>query len=47
MAMYHHVDGCAEYLVTGNRRERMAQYGNAVTPPAMELIVSRLLEVIA
>jgi len=47
MAMYHHVDGEAEYLVTGNRRERMAQYGNAVTPPAMELIVSRLLEVIA
>ncbi|HEU5105885.1 MAG TPA: DNA cytosine methyltransferase, partial [Solirubrobacterales bacterium] len=47
MAMYHHVDGAAEYLVTGNRRERMAQYGNAVTPPAMELIVSRLLEVIA
>jgi DNA (cytosine-5)-methyltransferase 1 len=47
MAMYHHVDGRAEYLVTGNRRERMAQYGNAVTPPAMELIVSRLLEVIA
>jgi DNA (cytosine-5)-methyltransferase 1 len=47
MGMFHHVDGAAEYLVTGNRRERMAQYGNAVTPPAMELIVSRLLEVIA
>lgn len=47
MAMGHHVDGETEYLVTGNRRERMAQYGNAVTPPAMELIVSRLLEVIA
>jgi DNA (cytosine-5)-methyltransferase 1 len=47
MAMQHHVDGEAEYLVTGNRRERMAQYGNAVTPPATQLIVSRLLEVIA
>jgi DNA (cytosine-5)-methyltransferase 1 len=47
MAMFHHVDGKAEYLVTGNRREMMAQYGNAVTPPATELIVSRLLEVIA
>lgn len=46
MAMYHHVDGAAEYLVTGNRRERMAQYGNAVTPPAMELLVGRLMEVL-
>jgi DNA (cytosine-5)-methyltransferase 1 len=47
MAMAEHVDGEADYEVLGNRRERMAQYGNAVTPPAMELIVSRLLEVIA
>ena len=47
MAMYHHLDGETEYLVTGNRREKMAQYGNAVTPPATEFIVSRLLEVIA
>lgn len=46
MAMAHHVDGESTYQVLGNRRERMAQYGNAVTPPAMELIVSRLLEVI-
>lgn len=29
-----------------NKCERMAQYGNAVTPPAMELLVGRLLEVI-
>jgi DNA (cytosine-5)-methyltransferase 1 len=35
-----------EYSVLGNKRERMAQYGNAVTPPAMELLVSRVLEVI-
>jgi DNA (cytosine-5)-methyltransferase 1 len=36
-----------DYIVLGNKRERMAQYGNAVTPPAMELLVGRLLEVIA
>ena len=46
MAMRDHVDG-SEYRVLGNKRERMAQYGNAVTPPAMELLVGRLLEVIA
>lgn len=45
MAMRDHVDG-SEYQVLGNKRERMAQYGNAVTPPAMELLVGRLLEVI-
>ena len=31
MTLAHHVDG-AEYVVIGNKRERMAQYGNAVTP---------------
>jgi DNA (cytosine-5)-methyltransferase 1 len=46
MAMRDHVDG-SEYIVKGNKRERVAQYGNAVTPPAMELLVGRLLEVIA
>jgi DNA (cytosine-5)-methyltransferase 1 len=45
MAMTDHVDGSA-YQVLGNKRERMAQYGNAVTPPAMELLVGRLLVVI-
>jgi DNA (cytosine-5)-methyltransferase 1 len=35
-----------EYLVKGNKREQMAQYGNAVTPPAMELLVTRVLEVL-
>ncbi len=35
------------YIVHGNKRERMAQYGNAVTPPAMEFLIGRLLEVIA
>lgn len=45
MRLDRHPDG-REYVVTGNKRERMAQYGNAVTPPAMALIVGRLLEVI-
>lgn len=45
MVMRWHTDG-AEYVVLGNKRERMAQYGNAVTPPAMELLVGRLLEVL-
>jgi DNA (cytosine-5)-methyltransferase 1 len=39
---WHHSGG--EYVVLGNKRERMAQYGNAVTPPVMQLLVSRLLE---
>jgi DNA (cytosine-5)-methyltransferase 1 len=46
MAMDEHPHG-GEYVVTGNKRERMAQYGNAVTPPAMELLVGRLAEALA
>ena len=46
MAMHRHVDG-SEYVVTGNKRERMAQYGNGVTPPAMQFLVARLQEVLA
>lgn len=46
MAMHVHVDGESEYIVTGNKRERMAQYGNAVTPPAMRSLVERCLEVL-
>lgn len=45
MVMGQHVDG-AEYRVLGNKRERMAQYGNAVTPPAMTFLVTALLAVI-
>jgi DNA (cytosine-5)-methyltransferase 1 len=45
MSMRDHVDG-NEYVVLGNKRERMAQYGNAVTPPVMQLLVERLLEVV-
>lgn len=29
------------YVVTGNSRERVKQYGNAVTPPAMQLLIER------
>jgi DNA (cytosine-5)-methyltransferase 1 len=46
MAMDRHpVDGV--YVVLGNKRERMAQYGNAVTPPVMHELVARLAEVLA
>lgn len=44
MAMAKHATG-EEYVVLGNKRERMAQFGNAVTPPAMRLLVERLLPI--
>jgi DNA (cytosine-5)-methyltransferase 1 len=31
-------------LCSGNRRQRVRQFGNAVTPPAAEVIVSTLVE---
>jgi len=34
------------YTVLGNKRERTRQYGNAVTPPVAEVIVSALVEAI-
>lgn len=33
-----------EYIVLGSKRQRVKQYGNAVTPPAAEVIVSALVE---
>jgi DNA (cytosine-5)-methyltransferase 1 len=36
----------ADYVVLGTRRERVRQFGNAVTPPAAEVIVSALVECI-
>jgi len=36
----------ADYVVLGNRRERVRQAGNAVTPPCAEVIVSALVEAI-
>ncbi|MEY8019076.1 DNA cytosine methyltransferase [Mycobacterium servetii] len=34
------------YVVVGNKRQRVRQYGNAVTPPVAEVIVSALVEAI-
>lgn len=45
MAMLDHVDG-SQYIVLGNKREKMAQYGNAVTPPAMRWILERCLPIL-
>lgn len=33
-----------DYIVLGNERERVKQYGNAVTPPAMELLFERVIQ---
>jgi DNA (cytosine-5)-methyltransferase 1 len=30
-----------DYVITGNRREKVKQLGNAVTPPAMEILIRR------
>jgi DNA (cytosine-5)-methyltransferase 1 len=32
-----------DYIVLGNKRERVRQYGNAVTPPVMALILERAI----
>lgn len=36
-----------EYIVTGNKRERVRQLGNAVTPPVMRMIIERCVEALA
>jgi DNA (cytosine-5)-methyltransferase 1 len=36
----------AEYVVLGNQRQKVKQYGNAVTPPVMQLLIERCLEVL-
>jgi len=36
----------ADYIVTGNKRQKVRQLGNAVTPPVAELLVSALVEAI-
>lgn len=33
-----------DYVVLGNERERVKQYGNAVTPPVMKMIMERVIE---
>lgn len=35
-----------DYTVLGNQREKVKQYGNAVTPPVMQLLIQRCLEVL-
>jgi DNA (cytosine-5)-methyltransferase 1 len=36
-----------DYVVTGNKRDRVKQYGNAVTPPAMDDLVRRAVAALA
>lgn len=36
-----------DYVVLGNGRQKVKQYGNAVTPPAMELLIQRGMETFA
>src|SRR5262249_30458680 len=36
-----------DYIVLGTREEQVMQYGNAVTPPAGEVIVAALVELIS
>jgi DNA (cytosine-5)-methyltransferase 1 len=36
-----------DYVVTGTRREKVKQLGNAVTPPVMQLLVSRCMAALA
>lgn len=33
-----------DYVVLGNKREKVKQFGNAVTPPAMEWLIRRVAE---
>ena len=35
-----------DYVVLGNKRQRVKQYGNAVTPPASEVLMTPLVECI-
>lgn len=37
----------ADYVVTGNKRERVRQLGNAVTPPVMQLLLERCAATLA
>jgi DNA (cytosine-5)-methyltransferase 1 len=37
----------ADYVVLGNQREKVKQYGNAVTPPVMKLLFERVVEVLS
>jgi DNA (cytosine-5)-methyltransferase 1 len=46
--MQHHEIGKAmafpaSYVVLGTKREKVKQYGNAVTPPVMEMLIQRCM----
>lgn len=36
-----------EYVVHGNKRDRVRQYGNAVTPPIMDIVLGRAIASLA
>jgi DNA (cytosine-5)-methyltransferase 1 len=36
-----------DYIIKGNKRQRVKQLGNAVTPPVMEMIFRRCVESLA
>lgn len=36
-----------DYVVLGTQKEKVKQYGNAVTPPAMEMLIARCVETLA
>jgi DNA (cytosine-5)-methyltransferase 1 len=33
-----------QYVVLGTKREKVKQYGNAVTPPVMQMLIDRCME---
>lgn len=33
-----------EYVILGTKRDQVAQLGNAVTPPAMQLLMAAVVE---
>ena len=33
-----------DYIVRGNNRDQVRQYGNAVTPPVMQMLVERVVK---
>lgn len=37
----------SQYVVLGTKREVVKQFGNAVTPPAMEFLIQRCVESLA
>ncbi|MDP9387013.1 MAG: DNA cytosine methyltransferase, partial [Actinomycetota bacterium] len=36
-----------DYKVTGNKRQRVRQYGNAVTPPVTAMLTARVAAALA